>query len=232
MSHQNDEETRSRGRPVTPEADLRAALAEATLTLLLKGLRRCDRGCGGQRGRGCQEDPLPLRRQSRRAGGAGGAQLDRCLPAGLRAGYRSSRRAGEMLVLGLQTIAGQVLSAPAVGMFRLLQHEFMGRDALLAAYQENGIARGRRRRWRRGYSASSNWAGCGAGHRPDQRSAAGDDHGEPLRQMALGLLAPGSDIRAHHRGRCAGAARDARVGVLPQRATSCHWANKGAGTLP
>ncbi len=37
MSHQNDEETRSRGRPVTPEADLRAALAEATLTLLLKG---------------------------------------------------------------------------------------------------------------------------------------------------------------------------------------------------
>ena len=37
MSHPNDEETRSRGRPVTPEADLRAALAEATLTLLLKG---------------------------------------------------------------------------------------------------------------------------------------------------------------------------------------------------
>lgn len=37
MSQQTDEETRSRGRPLTPEADLRAALAEATLTLLLKG---------------------------------------------------------------------------------------------------------------------------------------------------------------------------------------------------
>lgn len=37
MSQQTDEETRSRGRPLTPEADLRAALADATLTLLLKG---------------------------------------------------------------------------------------------------------------------------------------------------------------------------------------------------
>ncbi|WZB64479.1 helix-turn-helix domain-containing protein [Achromobacter xylosoxidans] len=42
----------------------------------------------------------------------------------------------------LQAIAERVLSANAVGMFRLLTADFPGRDALLRAYQENGIERG------------------------------------------------------------------------------------------
>ena len=42
----------------------------------------------------------------------------------------------------LQAIAERVLSADAVGMFRLLTADFPGRDALLRAYQENGIERG------------------------------------------------------------------------------------------
>ena len=37
MSNQSNDVVRSRGRPATPESDLRAALVEATLTLLLKG---------------------------------------------------------------------------------------------------------------------------------------------------------------------------------------------------
>ena len=101
-----------------------------------------------------------------------------------------------MLELGLQAIAGQVLSAPAVGMFRLLQHEFAGRDALLAAYQENGIARGR--------ATLAAWLQRQQqlGWLRELDSAQTSDlllamtMAEPLRQMALGLLAPGSDIRA------------------------------------
>ncbi|MEN4240725.1 TetR family transcriptional regulator [Serratia marcescens] len=46
-----------------------------------------------------------------------------------------------LLEKGLQAIAQQVLSAEAVGMFRLLQSEFPGREGLLDSYQHNGIQR-------------------------------------------------------------------------------------------
>ncbi|KHA57242.1 TetR family transcriptional regulator, partial [Aeromonas hydrophila] len=102
----------------------------------------------------------------------------------------------EMLEQGLQAIASQVLSAQAVGMFRLLQHEFAGRDALLVAYQENGIARGRatlaawlQRQQQLGWLRELDTA-----QTSDLLLAM--TMAEPLRQMALGLLAPGSDIRA------------------------------------
>ncbi|MDN8660541.1 hypothetical protein Q0N58_15455, partial [Staphylococcus aureus] len=48
-----------------------------------------------------------------------------------------------LLEQGLRAIARQVLSAQALGMFRLLQGEFPGREALLVIYQRNGIERGR-----------------------------------------------------------------------------------------
>ena len=129
-----------------------------------------------------------------------------------------------MLVQGLQAIASQVLSAPAVGMFRLLQHEFAGRDALLAAYQENGIARGRatlaawlQRQQQLGWLRELDTA-----QTSDLLLAM--TMAEPLRQMALGFAGAGQrHPRAHRRRRSPGPARlDARVGVLPQRATSCH----------
>ena len=197
MSHQNDEETRSRGRPVTPEADLRAALAEATLTLLLKG------GYGAATVDAVAKEAGVAKKTLYRFA----ANRDELVAQAVRSWTDAFQPAfeqdathpevlGEMLVQGLQAIASQVLSAPAVGMFRLLQHEFAGRDALLVAYQENGIARGRatlaawlQRQQQLGWLRELDTA-----QTSDLLLAM--TMAEPLRQMALGLLAPGSDIRA------------------------------------
>ncbi|AYM76699.1 TetR/AcrR family transcriptional regulator [Janthinobacterium agaricidamnosum] len=90
----------------------------------------------------------------------------------------------------LQAMAARVLTADAVGLFRLLCTEFPARADLLAVYQRNGIERGT--------ALLAQWL---------QRQAARghlvlqDGHelaglllamviAEPLRQMALGLLAP------------------------------------------
>lgn len=90
----------------------------------------------------------------------------------------------------LQTMAARVLTADAVGLFRLLCTEFPARAQLLAVYQRNGIERGT--------ALLAEWLARQAarGH-----LALHDAHelaglllamviAEPLRQMALGLLAP------------------------------------------
>ncbi|WP_265462875.1 TetR/AcrR family transcriptional regulator [Aeromonas salmonicida] len=196
MSNQSNDIVRSRGRPATPESDLRAALVEATLTLLLKGGYATATVDAVAKQAGVAKKTLYRFAANRDelVAQAVRSWTDAFQPAfELDAG--SPDALGEMLEQGLQAIASQVLSAPAVGMFRLLQHEFQGRDALLAAYQDNGIARGR--------ATLANWL-----QRQQQLGwlraldvAQTSDlllamtMAEPLRQMALGLLAPGSDIR-------------------------------------
>lgn len=99
-----------------------------------------------------------------------------------------------LLEQGLRAIARQVLSAQALGMFRLLQGEFPGREALLVIYQRNGIERGRaivadwlQRQQRRGWLRELEYTQIS-----DLLLAM--VIAEPLRQMALGLLPPGSEI--------------------------------------
>lgn len=99
-----------------------------------------------------------------------------------------------LLEKGLKAVAQQVLSAEAVGMFRLLQSEFPGREALLDSYQRNGILRGRatvadwlRRQQQCGWLRERDWA-----QTSDLLLAMAI--AEPLRQMTLGLLPPGSAI--------------------------------------
>lgn len=90
----------------------------------------------------------------------------------------------------LQTMAARVLTADAVGLFRLLCTEFPARADLLAVYQRNGIERGT--------ALLAEWLQrqVARGHLllPDGREVAGlllsMVIAEPLRQMALGLLAP------------------------------------------
>ena len=196
MSNQSNDVVRSRGRPATPESDLRAALVEATLTLLLKGGYATATVDAVAKQAGVAKKTLYRFAANRDelVAQAVRSWTDAFQPA-FELDADSSDALGEMLEQGLQAIASQVLSAPAVGMFRLLQHEFQGRDALLAAYQDNGIARGR--------ATLANWL-----QRQQQLGwlraldvAQTSDlllamtMAEPLRQMALGLLAPGSDIR-------------------------------------
>ncbi|APA68373.1 TetR/AcrR family transcriptional regulator [Janthinobacterium sp. 1_2014MBL_MicDiv] len=90
----------------------------------------------------------------------------------------------------LQAMAARVLTADAVGLFRLLCTEFPARADLLAAYQRNGIERGT--------ALLAEWLQRQAAHGSVAPGNAGEVAGlllsmviaEPLRQMALGLLAP------------------------------------------
>ncbi|MGK5011840.1 TetR/AcrR family transcriptional regulator [Janthinobacterium sp. MDB2-8] len=96
----------------------------------------------------------------------------------------------------LQAMAARVLTTDAVGLFRLLCTEFPARADLLAVYQRNGIERGT--------ALLAEWLGRQAarGHLRLQDGRDGHDGyelaglllamviAEPLRQMALGLLAP------------------------------------------
>ncbi|MDM5131675.1 TetR/AcrR family transcriptional regulator [Aeromonas piscicola] len=196
MSNQSNDVIRSRGRPATPESDLRAALVEATLTLLLKGGYATTTVDAVAKQAGVAKKTLYRFAANRDELMAQAVRswTDAFQPA-FELDADSSDALGEMLEQGLQAIASQVLSAPAVGMFRLLQHEFVGRDALLAAYQDNGIVRGR--------ATLANWLQRQQqlGWLRAQDVAQTSDlllamtMAEPLRQMALGLLAPGSDIR-------------------------------------
>lgn len=79
-------------------------------------------------------------------------------------------------------------------MFRLLQSEFPGREGLLESYQRNGIQRGRatvadwlQRQQQCGWLRERDWA-----QTSDLLLAM--TIAEPLRQMTLGLLPPGSAI--------------------------------------
>ena len=147
MSQQTDEETRSRGRPLTPEADLRAALAEATLTLLLKGGYGAATVDAVAKQAGVAKKTLYRFAVNRDdlVAQAVRSWTDAFQPA-FEQDATHPGALGEMLEQGLQAIASQVLSTQAVGMFR----RPIRRTALRAAG----------RPWQRGCSASSNWAGC------------------------------------------------------------------------
>lgn len=195
MANKVEAEPRSRGRPSAPEGELRAAAVEATLTLLLtQGYTATTVDAVAKRA-GMAKKTLYRFAENRDAlvTQAIASWTDAFAPVF----EQDAQRATELPTLlsqGLQAIARQVLSEQAVGMFRLLQSEFPGREDLLAAYQRNGIERGRtivadwlQRQQRRGWLRELDCA-----QTSDLLLAM--VIAEPLRQMALGLLPPGSDI--------------------------------------
>lgn len=195
MANKVEAEPRSRGRPSAPEGELRAAAVEATLTLLLtQGYTATTVDAVAKRA-GMAKKTLYRFAENRDAlvTQAIASWTDAFAPVF----EQDAQRATELPTLlsqGLQAIARQVLSEQAVGVFRLLQSEFPGREDLLAAYQRNGIERGRtivadwlQRQQRRGWLRELDCA-----QTSDLLLAM--VIAEPLRQMALGLLPPGSDI--------------------------------------
>ncbi|MFN2994575.1 TetR/AcrR family transcriptional regulator [Serratia plymuthica] len=195
MANERDAEPRSRGRPSAPEAELRSAAVEATLALLLtQGYAATTVDAVAKRA-GMAKKTLYRFAENRDAlvMQAIASWTDAFQPAF----EQDAQRAAEvrpLLEQGLRTIAQQVLSVQAVGVFRLLQSEFPGREALLATYQRNGIERGRaivadwlQRQQRHGWLRELDCA-----QTSDLLLAM--VMAEPLRQMALGLLPPGSDI--------------------------------------
>ncbi|CAI1663535.1 mycofactocin system transcriptional regulator [Serratia liquefaciens] len=195
MANKVEAEPRSRGRPSAPEGELRAAAVEATLALLLtQGYAATTVDAVAKRA-GMAKKTLYRFAENRDAlvTQAIASWTDAFAPVF----EQDAQRATELPTLlsqGLQAIARQVLSEQAVGVFRLLQSEFPGRENLLAAYQRNGIERGRtivadwlQRQQRRGWLRELDCA-----QTSDLLLAM--VIAEPLRQMALGLLPPGSDI--------------------------------------
>ncbi|MGN7971909.1 TetR/AcrR family transcriptional regulator [Serratia sp. 22264] len=195
MANERDAEPRSRGRPSAPEAELRSAAVEATLALLLtQGYAATTVDAVAKRA-GMAKKTLYRFAENRDAlvMQAIASWTDAFQPAF----EQDAQRAAEVTPLleqGLRAIAQQVLSVQAVGVFRLLQSEFPGREALLATYQRNGIERGRaivadwlQRQQRHGWLRELDCA-----QTSDLLLAM--VMAEPLRQMALGLLPPGSDI--------------------------------------
>jgi len=195
MANEKDAAPRSRGRPSAPEAELRAAAVEATLALLLtQGYAATTVDAVAKRA-GMAKKTLYRFAENRDAlvMQAIASWTDAFRPAF----EQDAQRAAEvqpLLEQGLRAIAHHVLSVQAVGVFRLLQSEFPGREALLAAYQRNGIERGRaivadwlQRQQRHGWLRELDCA-----QTSDLLLAM--VMAEPLRQMALGLLPPGSDI--------------------------------------
>lgn len=89
MANPNEEPPRARGRPATPETALRAALAQATLALLLDGGYAAATVDAVAKRAGVAKNPVSLCGQSRRTGRAGGERLDRGVSAGLRPGCRA-----------------------------------------------------------------------------------------------------------------------------------------------
>ncbi|MEB6537820.1 TetR/AcrR family transcriptional regulator [Serratia plymuthica] len=195
MANERDAEPRSRGRPSAPEAELRSAAVEATLALLLtQGYAATTVDAVAKRA-GMAKKTLYRFAENRDAlvMQAIASWTDAFQPAF----EQDAQRAAEVTPLleqGLHAIAQQVLNVQAVGVFRLLQSEFPGREALLATYQRNGIERGRaivadwlQRQQRHGWLRELDCA-----QTSDLLLAM--VMAEPLRQMALGLLPPGSDI--------------------------------------
>ncbi|HED2337431.1 TPA: TetR/AcrR family transcriptional regulator [Serratia liquefaciens] len=195
MANKVEAEPRSRGRPSAPEGELRAAAVEATLALLLtQGYTATTVDAVAKRA-GMAKKTLYRFAENRDAlvTQAIASWTDAFAPVF----EQDAQRATELPTLlsqGLQAIARQVLSEQAVGVFRLLQSEFPGREDLLAAYQRNGIERGRtivadwlQRQQRRGWLRELDCV-----QTSDLLLAM--VIAEPLRQMALGLLPPGSDI--------------------------------------
>ncbi|GAK26335.1 TetR/AcrR family transcriptional regulator [Serratia liquefaciens] len=195
MANKVEAEPRTRGRPSAPEEELRAAAVEATLALLLtQGYAATTVDAVAKRA-GMAKKTLYRFAENRDAlvTQAIASWTDAFAPVF----EQDAQRATELPTLlsqGLQAIARQVLSEQAVGMFRLLQSEFPGREDLLAAYQRNGIERGRaivaqwlQRQQRRGWLCERDYAQIS-----DLLLAM--VMAEPLRQMALGLLPPGSAI--------------------------------------
>ena len=195
MANKVEAEPRSRGRPSAPEGELRAAAVEATLALLLtQGYAATTVDAVAKRA-GMAKKTLYRFAENRDAlvTQAIASWTDAFAPVF----EQDAQRATELPTLlsqGLQAIARQVLSEQAVGVFRLLQSEFPGREDLLAAYQRNGIERGRtivadwlQRQQRRGWLRELDCA-------QTSNLLLAMVIAEPLRQMALGLLPPGSDI--------------------------------------
>lgn len=195
MTDQTEGEKRPRGRPARPESNVRTILLKTTLSLLLEGgysavtvdsvARRAHVAKKTLYRFAANRDELMVL--------AVGGWADEFQSAFVEDAEKADA-VPVLLINGLNAIARQVLSPEAVGMFRLLQNDFPGRETLIDVYQCNGIQRGRsilaawlHRQYVRGFLREFDWM-----QTSDLLLAM--TIAEPLRQISLGLFPAGGNI--------------------------------------
>lgn len=191
---------RRRGRPARPEAEVRHAVLQATLELLLAQGYEATTIEAVATHAGVAKKTVYRHASNREAlvGLAVREWTDGFAPQL----QRDARDADEVLPLLrdiLQAVCAQALSAQAVQVFRLLATGFPGKDALLQAYLDNGIERGRAlladwlaRQQRRGLLRAGDPA-CIA------RLVLAMAVAEPLRERAIGAVAEDAPVERHLR---------------------------------
>ncbi|PJL15463.1 TetR family transcriptional regulator [Stenotrophomonas maltophilia] len=191
---------RRRGRPARPEADVRHAVLQAALDLLLaQGYEATTiEAVAAHAGVAKKTVYRHASNRDELVGLAVREWTDGFAPQL----QRDAHHAEDVLPLLhdiLQAVCAQALSAQAVRVFRLLTTDFPGKDALLRAYLDNGIGRGR--------ALLADWL-----LRQQQRGLlrAGDPErmarlvlsmavAEPLRERAIGVVAEDASVDAHLR---------------------------------
>jgi AcrR family transcriptional regulator len=185
---------RTRGRPARPENEANdAAVAAATWLLLHEGYAATTMEAVARR--------AGLAKKTLYRFAANREELVGLVVRNWTDGFRpvlsadavSSTDVAPALARILRVIAARVLSAEAVGLFRLLTTDFPAKSELLEIYQRNGIERGR--------AMLVDWLErqCSKGllqaEQPDLLCdlLVSMVIAEPLRQMALGLVPPSPD---------------------------------------
>lgn len=192
--------TRRRGRPARPEAEVRHAVLQATLELLLAQGYEATTIEAVATHAGVAKKTVYRHASNREelVGLAVREWTDGFAPQL----QRDAHGADEVLPLLqdiLQAVCTQALSAQAVQVFRLLATDFPGKDALLQAYLDNGIERGR--------ALLADWLA-----RQQQRGLLREGDpvrmarlilamavAEPLRERVIGVVAEDAPVEVHLR---------------------------------
>ncbi|MEW6383581.1 TetR/AcrR family transcriptional regulator [Stenotrophomonas hibiscicola] len=192
--------TRRRGRPARPEAEVRHAVLQATLELLLAQGYEATTIEAVAAHAGVAKKTVYRHASNREelVGFAVREWTDGFAPQ-LQRDARNAEEVVPLLQDILQAVCAQALSAQAVQVFRLLATDFPGKDALLQAYLDNGIERGR--------ALLADWL-----ERQQQRGLLreGDSArmarlilamavAEPLRERVIGVVAEDAPVEVHLR---------------------------------
>lgn len=192
--------TRRRGRPARPEAEVRHAVLQATLELLLAQGYEATTIEAVAAHAGVAKKTVYRHASNREelVGLAVREWTDGFAPQ-LQRDARDNEEVLPLLHAILQAVCAQVLSAQAVQVFRLLATDFPGKDALLRAYLDNGIERGRAlladwlaRQQQRGLLRDADPA-CTA------RLILAMAVAEPLRERVIGVVAEDAPVDTHLR---------------------------------
>lgn len=180
-----------RGRPPRPEEDVRRALLQSAMDVLLEsGYEAATMEAIARRAGVAKKTAYRHAENRQELIGLAVRQWTDGYAPSMQMDPQDTGDVAQALRTILENICTQVLSETAVRVFRLLTTEFPGKQELLDSYQRNGIERGQ--------MLLSGWlekqSRKGLLHAPEPavlaKAILAMAVAEPLRQMALGMMRP------------------------------------------